>query len=206
MHLGFIPLLAACVGISACSTNADLAPVRSYARTVLAVPHLQQEPLLCVPTSAAMVMTFYGDPHPPRQLKSLASGKTYDPAAPFNDFTITYYSDLIRAAHTLGYDWTQHSFADDDTGFEYGLTLIETELRAGHPVLVDATLPSGHTFVIRGFDLNSHQLFAVDPDEPAPGERILSFSEFKAVWNEHAYKNNFRAMILTRPIPRSPWA
>lgn len=198
-------LVAVCLMASACSGNVDLVPVRGYARTVLAVQHLQQEAMLCVPTSAAMVMTFYGDPHPPRLLKSLSAGNPYDPSAAFNDYTITSYFDLIKAARALGYDWVQGDYPDNNAGFEEGIALIETELRAGHPVLVDATLPTGHTFVIRGFDLNSHQLFVVDPDQPAPGVRVLSFAEFKAVWNEHAYNNNIRAMIITRPRASSPW-
>lgn len=184
---------------SGCSGNAGPAPVQSYARTILAVPHLGQEPLLCVPTSAAMVLAFYGDPRPPRLLKSLAAGRPYDPKAPFNDFTITLYDDIIRAVGDLGYGWFQHSFPNDDAGFKEGLALIEKEVRDGHPVLVDATLPSGHTFVIRGFDLNEHQLFAVDPNEPAPGQRAISFDDFKAVWNETAYGNDIRVMIVTRP-------
>lgn len=66
-------------------------------------------------------------------------------------------------------------------------------------MLVDATLPSGHTFVIRGFDIERQELFAVDPEEPTPGQREISFDKFKAVWNENAYGNNLRAMIVTQP-------
>ena len=146
-----------------------------------------------------MVLAFYGDEHPPRQLKSFASGHPYDPAHAFTDFTITYYDDILKALRKLGYEWAQHSFANDEAGFQGGLTLIETELRAGHPVLVDATLPTGHTFVIRGFDSSSKQLFVVDPDQFAPGIYPVSFDEFKTVWNEHAYGNDICVMIVTQP-------
>ncbi len=53
--------------------------------------------------------------------------------------------------------------------------------------------------MIRGFDLDQQQLFAVDPNEPAPGQRAISFDDFKAVWNETAYGNDIRVMIVTRP-------
>ena len=185
--------------VSGCSFRAGPAPVHGYSRTVLAVEHLQQEPMLCVPTSAAMVLAFYGDPRAPRLLKSLAAGRYYDPDVAFTDFTITSYDGIIRAVRSLGYGWAQHSFDNNDLGFKKGLDLIETELRNGHPVLVDATLPSGHTFVIRGFDSETQELFAVDPNEPAPGERKISFDEFKTVWNEMAYGNNFRSLIVTQP-------
>ena len=184
---------------SGCSTDADPAPVQRDGRSVLAVQQLRQEPMLCVPTSAAMVLAFYGDPRSPRLLKSLSSGREYDPNAPFTDFTITSYDSVIRAVGSLGYDWVQHSFANDDDGFDKGLALIETELRNGHPVLVDATLPSGHTFVLRGFDSDEHMLFAADPNEASPGQRRLSFDAFKTVWNETAYGNDFRVLIVTRP-------
>jgi len=195
----FLNLLAVCIGASGCVNNADPKPIRSDSRTILAVQQQQQESLLCVPTSAAMVMTFYGDPHPPREIKSLAAGRPYDPNALFSDFTITRYADAVRAARALGYTWTQRTFTDDDQGFQDGLALIETEVRVGHPVLVDASLPYGHTFVVRGFDMNAHQLFTIDPDRPSPGENTISFDEFQNLWNEHAYGNNIRAMIITQP-------
>ena len=198
-------LLAAMVAVvggaavSSCSPQAGPAPVQSFSRTILAVQHLRQEPMLCVPTSAAMVLAFYGDPRPPRFLKSLAAGRFYDPTVQFTDFTITSYDGIVRAVRSLGYGWAQQTFDNDDFGFGKGLELIEAELRSGHPVLVDATLPSGHTFVIRGFDTDKKELFVIDPDEPAPGQREISFDEFKAVWNETAYGNDVRALIVTRP-------
>ena len=192
-------LFAACASVSGCFGPAEPQPILSDARTILAVEQQQQESMLCVPTSAAMVMAFYGDPHPPREIKSLSAGRPYDPQAPFTDFTITRYDDAIRAASALGYRWEQHLFADDDQGFGEGLALIESQVRAGHPVLIDATLPEGHTFVVRGFDKQAQQLFAVDPDQPAPGERTISFDQLKGVWNERAYGNEIRAMIVTQP-------
>lgn len=184
---------------SSCSLNSGPVPIRSYSRTILDVPHLDQEPMLCVPTSAAMVLAFYGNPTAPRLLKSLAGGRYYDPNASFTDFTITSYDGILRAMASLGYGWSQLTFPNDETGFKKGLELIEAELRAGHPVLVDATLPSGHTFVIRGFDTDKQELFAVDPNEAAPGVREISFDDFKSVWNETAYGNNFRSLIVTQP-------
>lgn len=87
---------------SGCSSQAGPAPSQSYSRTILAVEHLRQEPMLCVPTSAAMVLAFYGDPRPPRLLKSLAAGRFYDPSAAFTDFTITSYDGIVRAVGSLG--------------------------------------------------------------------------------------------------------
>ena len=190
--------------MSGCSDNHDPTPIRSFARTILAMRQIRQEPMLCVPTSAAMVMASYGDPRPPRLIKSLAANRHYDPNAPFNDFTITRYDDMITAAHDLGYTWVQRSFANNLSGFDDGLALIENQVRDGHPVLVDATLPSGHTFVVRGFDLTEQKLYVVDPDEPPPGRREITFDDFRGVWNEAAYGNDIRAMIVTQPRSSEP--
>ena len=173
------------------------------AEQALGVPHLRQEPMLCVPTSAAMVLAYYGDPQPPRRLKSLASGRNYDPNAPFSDYTITRFQDLVRALGGLGYVWTEKTYADTPNGAESGLREIELQLVQRRPVMVDVTLPaSGHTVVVDGFDPQSRTLFIVDPDAPAPGRRTISYDEFAAIWNEHAYGGRFRSMIVTRP--RSP--
>lgn len=174
------------------------------ARVTLDVQHLRQESLLCVPTSAAMILAFYDDPRPPRLLKTLAAGKTYDPAAPFNDFSITLFRDLVRAVRQLGYSWAEQTFADTPEGFAQGIQGIEAEIRRGHPVMVDITLrpQMGHTFVIAGIDARARTLFIVDPDSPAPGRRMLSYDQFAQVWNEHAYGGGFRSAVFTRPKSR----
>jgi hypothetical protein len=175
------------------------ASVYDDARTILAVPHIQQETLLCVPTSAAMILAFYGDPQPPRRLKVLASGGAYNPAAAFNDFSITYYRDLIRGLQTLGYSWMERSYPETEAGFTEGIGLIESEIRNGRPVMIDISAPDGHTIVVSGFDTNARQVFVVDPNRPAPGSRWMSYGELQSLWNEHGMGGNFRSLVTTRP-------
>jgi hypothetical protein len=165
----------------------------------LDVPFLAQETLLCVPTSAAMVLAFYGDDEPPRKLKALANGRSYDPAAPFTDFTITPFASLIRGLRTLGYDWRDSALPTTSEGFEQGMAVIRSDLRAGRPVLVDISYSGvGHTFVLTGFDDTKQRIYFVDPAAPAPGRNSAAYSEFEAAWNERAYGGNFRAMIRTQ--------
>jgi len=174
------------------------APEFSETRTVLAVPHIQQETLLCVPTAAAMVLAFYGDQQPPRRLKVLASGGSYDPNAPFSDYSITLYRDIVRAVQTLGYSWVERSYPNTDSGFTDGIALIESEIRNGRPVLADVTAPEGHTFVVSGFDTIARKLLVTDPNRPAPGQRWLGYEKFQAIWNERAYGGDFRSLVTTQ--------
>ena len=165
----------------------------------LDVPFLAQETLLCVPTSAAIVLAFYGDAQPPRKLKALAAGRAYDPAAPFNDFTITPFTSLISGLHTLGYDWRDSALPMTQEGFEQGMSVIKSDLRAGRPVLVDISYAGvGHTFVLTGYDDAAQRIEFVDPAAPAPGRNSATYAQFEAVWNETAYGGNFRAMIRTQ--------
>jgi hypothetical protein len=164
------------------------------------VPHIAQETLLCVPTSAAMVLAFYGDPQEPRRLKAVSRGRAYDPAAPFDDFTITLFADMKRGLAGQGYVWSDAAFADTPQGYVEGLKVIEDELRQGRPVLVDITANGvGHTVVVSGFDDRARRLFMVDPARPAPGKITIGYDDFAAFWNEHAYGGQFRALMKTAP-------
>ncbi len=164
----------------------------------LPVPHIPQETLLCVPTSAAMVLAYYGDPRAPRSLKALSRGKAYDPNGPFDDFTITYYADMRKGLANIGYAWSDKSFPDTPQGFADGLKVIQGELRQGRPVLVDISHDGvGHTVVVRGFDEGQRRLLFVDPAQPAPGAVSTSYDQFETLWNEHAYGGQFRALMRT---------
>jgi hypothetical protein len=166
----------------------------------LDVPHIRQETNLCVPTSAAMVLAFYGDPRPPRLIKALTRDRPYVPAA-FDDFTITYFRDLDRGLKALGYDWREVTYPVTHEGFLRGLSRLETETLAGHPVLVDVTLNprESHTFVVAGVDRANGIILAVDPNTPAPGRRRMTFEALEASWNESANGLDFRSLVTTRP-------
>lgn len=163
----------------------------------LPVRHIAQETLLCVPTDAAMVMAFYGDQQAPRKLKLLAEGKSAD--GPFDDFSITLYRDMVAGAARLGYNWRAQDLPDDEAGFLSGMALIQGELDRGHPVIVDLTIPSGHSVVIAGYDLARSEYLVVDPAQPAPGTFPIAFDQFKPIWNEHAYGLRIRSLIVTSP-------
>ena len=166
---------------------------------LLAVPHMRQEHDLCVTTSAAMVMAFYGDPHGPRELKVLSKGKVYDPEAPFTDFTATWWRDLISGIEPLGYSWREEVFPANSRGFAQGLEQIEASLRSGRPVLIDVALYDSHTFVIMGLDKTGKRLFIRDPNVDRPGLRVLGFDQLKPIWHGRSYGLNARPALFTKP-------
>jgi|GEM_PF-3199776 len=188
----------AALAAAGCDHAAE-AEVRTEHRVELAVRHIQQEAQLHAPTAAAIIAAYYGETHPPRKLKSLAEGRTYDEALPFNDFTVTLYDDLLRGMNQLGYGWKERRFAQTSAGLEAGLKAITDSLAAGRPVLADVSVPQGHAFVIRGFEVERRLLHIVDPKEPAPGRYSLTYDQFGAVWNETAYGRTGRYLILTCP-------
>jgi hypothetical protein len=178
---------------------------RSHASAVqgpveLKVAHIRQESLLCVPTSAAMILGYYGDPQSPRRLKTLSRGRVYDPRTPFDDFSLTRFQDLLRGTAALGYAWREKTYADTPAGFEAGMRTIEREVAAGRPVMTDISLGKlGHTIVVAGADPKTRTLVVIDPDTPAPGRHLANYAQFQEVWNERSYGGRFRALILTRP-------
>lgn len=171
--------------------------VRLPRRIELAVGHIPQEGLLHAPTAAAIIAAYYGDRHPPRKLKSMAEGRSYDEALPFNDFSVTLYDDLLRGMNQLGYGWTEQRYPQTPAGLEDGLRAITASLLDGRPVLADVSIPRGHAFVIRGFDAPKRLLHIVDPKAPAPGRYAIGYDQFGAVWNESAYGRTGRYLILT---------
>jgi len=180
------------------AASAELpAEVLGAERVFLRVPHIRQEPELCVPTSAAMVLAYYGDGRAPRELKVRSRGADYDPSAPFEDFTITWWRDLIAGMQPLGYRWRQRGFANTAAGFEQGLEAIRVSLRRGDPVLVDVKLFGSHTFVVAGFDDARAEVSIIDPNLPEPGLRVLSYAQLASIWNGLSYDADLRPTLFT---------
>lgn len=173
--------------------SAEVSPRRVF----LDVPHIRQERELCVPTSAAMVLAYFGDPRSPRELKTLAAGRAYEPEAPFTDYTMTWFKDMVSGMRRLGYEWEQDSFMNNSLGFANGLAKIKARLRRSEPALVDTSLWTGHTFVVVGYDDETSMLDVVDPNLSPPGRRLLGYDEFEKIWNSLPVGFNGRGAIFT---------
>ena len=163
----------------------------------LALRYQQQEKNLCVPTSAAIVLEYFGTPIAPRELKSLTRGDLSDPAKDFSDFTITLFPDLVAGLKKRGVDWSVQTYEVNDSGFRAGLEAVKRSLDSGHPVLIDTQLFGGHTFVVAGYDETRQRLIIVDPSIPKPGLRLLSYADVERVWNSSGAGFDTRAAVFT---------
>lgn len=169
----------------------------------LPLRHQLQETNLCVPTSASIILDYFGRQVSPREIKELSMGRHYSPDKPFKDFTITLFSDLIWGLHGIGYSWKEKDYPDNLNGLQQGLTEIEHSLDAGIPVMIDTTpvrghtsSVAGHTFVVAGYSVSQQVFYVVDPNLPAPGTRVVAFQELESIWNSRSVNFDKRAAVF----------
>jgi len=99
--------------------------------------HQDQEYDLCMPTSASMVLDYFGDSLAPREIKALTRGKEYKPGDIFKDFSGTDDHDLVAALARRGYRWRVKDYRIDAGGLQAGLADFERSLDAGIPATAD---------------------------------------------------------------------
>lgn len=171
------------------------APHVSQKSVFLGVPHMRQKPYLCVPTSSAMVLAYYGDKHRPTDLKALAEG--HKPKSQRNRY-FTYFVDMIHAVKQHGYRWKMRTYPKTNAGFRSGLNAIKASLRKRRPVLIDVHLGQGHTFVVEGFDDQEKVVFIRDPDISRSRARKLSYTKLQQDWHNHRFGPG-RTAVFTFP-------
>jgi hypothetical protein len=138
-------------------------------------------------------------------------GRQYSPEAPFNDFTITYFHDLISGLHRIGYSWKEVHYPDNPNGLRRGIEQIEHSLDAGIPVMIDTTPVGrhtfpvvGHTYVVAGYSVLQQTLYVVDPNRRAPGKRVVSFQELEGIWNSLSVNFDERSAVIPKRIRVPP--
>jgi hypothetical protein len=169
------------------------APHVSQKSVFLGVPHMRQKPYLCVPTSGAMVLAYYGDKHRPTDLKALAEG--HKPKNQRNRY-FTYWVDMSYALKQKGYRWRIRSYAKTNSGFASGLNAIKASLRKKQPVLIEVHLGEGHTFVVEGFDDAQQIVYVRDPDIAKSRARALSYAKLKEDWHNHKFAGGRSAFFI----------
>lgn len=164
----------------------------------LQVPYLKQEKNLCVPTCAAMVLAYYSKSIPAREIKVWSRGEEYSPKDLFNDFTQTFFDQLISGLKKHDIIWQKKIFSNDEGGFLLGVKELKNQIDQGRPVIIDTSLSkNGHTLIISGYKQNATVFVATDPNLEKPGIREFSLADLKKVWSSKLTGTNDRGAILT---------
>ena len=171
------------------------APVVSDAVVRLDIPHIRQQPGLCVPTSSAMILRYFGETHDPLKLKALAEERK-PPAQRNTAFTL--WVDMRQALQRLGKNWAIREYAKADAGFERGLADIKRSLHAGNPVMIDVHLGEGHTFVVMGYNDREKVAYVRDPNLPSSESRALAYDELLRSWHNHKFADSRSAFYSQR--------
>lgn len=174
------------------STKKIPAPVISKKIVRLNVPHIRQKRDLCVPTSSAMILKYYGEKHDPTALKKLA--ENYKPKSKRNK-TFTYWRDMRYALKKVGKNWPIKNYRNTSQGFRSGLNDIKRSLRGGRPVMIDVHLGPGHTFVVMGFNDIDKVVYIRDPNISGSRSRVLTYKQLQASWNNHRFSNSRSAFF-----------
>jgi hypothetical protein len=182
-------------GAVAHKTLPPTAITKTYVR--LNIPHLRQDDWMCVPTSAAMVISYFGETANPRQLKEIA--ENHKPEGKRNS-SFTYWSDMKFALKKIGYRWKIRDYPRNKIGFDKGLRDMKRHLRNGLPVLIDVHQDEGHTFVVMGFDDIAKVVYVRDPNLPKQQSRVFSYSVLQENWHNHRFGPTRSAFF---PFPKS---
>jgi hypothetical protein len=169
--------------------------------------HQEQEYMLCVPTSASIMLDKFGWNYPPRQIKLATLRKPwYGQSTPFNNWTPMSIGDLFRGFDYLGIKNWRIGFYDS-TEFDIGLNDIKESIRQGNPVMIIVTYggPVGHAMAVCGYDDANQRLIINDPANRKPGIVYYSYSDLRdkhwLTWGYRmvVYMNQQLTTTLNRP-------
>lgn len=169
--------------------------------------HQEQEYMLCVPTSASIMLDKFGWNYPPRQIKLATLRKPwYGQSTPFNNWTPMTIGDLFRGLDYLGIKNWKFGFYNNSE-FNIGLNEIKASIRQGNPVLIVVTYggPVGHAMAVCGYDDANQRLIINDPANRKPGIVYYSYSDLRdknwltSGYRMVVYMNQQLTMTLNRP-------
>jgi uncharacterized protein YvpB len=166
----------------------------------LSVKHQIQETMLCLPTSASMMLSKLGWNFHPRQIKLASLGKTwYGPSAPFNDYTGMTFMGLQTALQKLGQKGMCTTYSDQN--FTIGLEDIKNSIRRGYPVIIGTTVQVyyGHAVLVIGFDEKNKRVVIDNPAYQAPGIVYYSYDDLKnKYWNNKFFGSTSRSVFFMK--------
>lgn len=175
----------------------------------LDVPRMTQDVNLCLPTSASMVLAYYGENKSQYSLKSLTGKEEL--------LSSTTFRDMIVAVKKLGYDWKADWFTCDSDGFEQGFATLKAALDAecppilgiyihfnnspgmykpgiGEPITLGRQY-MGHAVVLIGYDEEEKEVLFRDPTGYI---KFCPYDELRDIWKT----SDARARMVLYTVPK----
>lgn len=169
------------------SAFGDLKP-----KVMLDLKHQVQGPNMCVPTSAAIVMNYYGVTADPAKIMQLGGGSQKDGMAA---------EALTKALKNWEFNWPTETYRVDSAGFKRGLKDILTELSADRPVLIhihsrNRTILS-HIVTLIGYDIKRQEVYYLDT-AAGPKTLRIGFKQLNREWSDDPKRPYRRYVRFTR--------
>jgi hypothetical protein len=161
------------------------------------MPHIHQGYNNCGATACATFARFQG---------TNIGGWDFKKLCPSPLGTGTDWWHLLDASAKIGQRWKLVTYTPDDAGFEEATAMLERELDAGRPVVVDfkyigPQYPggfAGHTLSVCGYIAAENLYILCNPAVATPGLQLITAADLKNFWRSDYYGSRAKA-VLSRP-------
>lgn len=161
------------------------------------LPHIHQGYNNCGSSACATFARFQG---------SNISGWGFKKLCPSPLGTGTDWWHLLDAAAEIGQEWKLVTFTPDDAGFDEATEMLQRELDAGRPVVVDfkyigPQYPggfAGHTLCVCGYIADQELYILCNPAVATPGLQLITSDDLKNFWRSNYYGARAQG-VLSRP-------
>ncbi len=161
------------------------------------MPHIHQGYNNCGSTACATFARFQGH---------TLGGWDFKKLCPSPLGTGTDWGHLLDTSEKIGQKWQLITFTPDDAGFDQATAMLERELDAGRPVIVDFKYigpeypggNAGHTLNVCGYIAEQDLYVLCNPAVATPGLQLITAADLKNFWRSDHYGELSKG-VLSRP-------
>lgn len=161
------------------------------------MPHIHQGYNNCGSTACATFARFQGN---------TIGGWDFKRLCPSPPGTGTDWGDLLNASRKIGLNWKLVTYPPDDAGFDKATRMLNRELDAGRPVVVDFKYigpqypggSAGHTLNVCGYLAEENLYILCNPAVATPGLQLITAADLKDFWRSDHYGALSKG-VLSRP-------
>jgi hypothetical protein len=161
------------------------------------MPHIHQGYNNCGATACATFARFQG---------AKLGGWDFKKLCPSPLGTGTDWWHLLDASAKIGQRWKLVTYTPDDAGFDEATAMLQRELDAGRPVVVDFKYVgpqypggfAGHTLSVCGYIAEENLYILCNPAVATPGLQLITAADLKDFWRSDYYGARANG-VLSRP-------